>query len=144
MQDQELNSVFLFKLEMASKQFKKYKNTVFKRKGIDITSDQWILLKNIHEVEGITQTELAARSKKEAAAVTRTLDILERKNWIVRKTDPNSRRVYNLFTTVSGKKIVNKILPIALETREQAREGISGEELAVLNKLLDKIFDNLQ
>jgi len=144
MEDQNLNTVFLFKLENASKHFRKYKNRIFKQEGIDITSDQWILLKNIHESEGINQTELAIRCDKEPAAVTRTLDILERKEWVVRTPHPNSRRVYNLFTTPEGRKVIKKILPIALTMRKQARLNITESEIQVLNDLLDRISSNLK
>ena len=143
MQDQELQRVFLFKLETAAKQFRKYKNRVFKQEGIDITSDQWILLKNISEVEGINQIDLAKRSQKEAASVTRTLDILERKGWIERLTDPNSRREYNLCITEEGKAMVEKILPIALQTRAQASKGMTISQIEILNDLLDQITQNL-
>lgn len=143
MNDQELSSVFLFKLDQAGKQFRKYKNRVFRERNVDITGDQWILLKNIHEAEGINQSELAERCQKEAAAVTRTLDLLEKKGWISRQTDPNSRRMYNLFTTAEGKQTVKLVLPIALEIREQASNGIDEQELAMFNRLLDKIANNL-
>lgn len=144
MKDKELSSVFLFNLETAAKQFRKYKNRIFKEHNINITSDQWILLKNINEAEGIIQSELAVRCKKEAAAVTRTLDILEKKEWITRESDPNSRRVYNLFTTENGKKTIAQILPIALEVRSQARMNITDEELEMFNRLLNKVFTNLE
>lgn len=144
MKDTDLKDVFLFKLETTAKQFKRYKNRVFKEKDIDITSDQWILLKSIFESEGINQTELAKRCKKEAAAVTRTLDILGKKQWIVRKADPKSRRVYLLYTTASGKKRVEQLLPIALFIREQARKGLTNTELETLNALLDKLYDNMK
>lgn len=144
MRDNKLSSIFLFKLEIAAKQFRKYKNRVFREHQIDITSDQWILLKNINEAAGINQSELAIRCKKEAAAVTRTLDILEKKQWISREKDPNSRRVYKLFVTDDGQKMIAKILPIALATRAQASNGLSDEELDMLNHILDKIFTNLK
>ncbi len=143
MKDKELSSVFLFKLETTAKQFRRYKNRVFKKHNIDITSDQWILLKNINEAEGINQSELGIRCKKEAAAVTRTLDILEKKQWITREANPNSRRVYNLFTTKNGKKIIAIILPIALEIRTQARMNIADDDLTMFNRLLDEILTNL-
>lgn len=144
MNDQNINSVFLFKLELANKQFRKYKNRIFKKKGIDITSDQWVLLKNIHEVEGINQTELGKKSKKEAAAITRTLDIMERKGWIVREVNDQSRRAFNLFTTKEGKKMVKKVLPIALKVRQQASLDFSKEEMLLLDNLLNRIYQNLK
>lgn len=143
MLNEDLNSIFLFKLEVSNKQFKKYKNRIFKEKGINITGDQWILLKNIHEVEGINQTELGQRCKKEAAAITRTLDILVRKEWISREGNPENRRVFNLYTTAQGKRIVKKILPIAIKIRKQASKDFSDKEIKMLNKFLDRIYENL-
>ena len=144
MKDQALSNVFLFKLEIANKQFRKYKNRIFKQKGIDLTSDQWILLKNIIEADGINQAELGKKSKKEAAAVTRTLDIMERKGWIVRMPDPHSRRVYNLSATKEGEKLAKKVLPIALEVRKQASRGLTKKDINQLNLMLDKIYNNLE
>lgn len=144
MKDQDLRKVFLFKLETAAKQFRKYKNKIFKQEGIDITSDQWILLKNISEAEGISQIALAERCHKEAASVTRTLDILERKQWVERATNSESRRVYNLHTTEDGKELIEKILPIALRIRTQASLNMTEQEVETLNQLLDQIVENLE
>lgn len=144
MQDESLNSVFLFKLDTAAKQFRRYKTRQFKQHNIDITSEQWILLKNISEIPGIIQSDLANISKKEAAAVTRTLDIMEKKEWITRTSDPNNRRVHHLFITPKGEALIAEVLPIALAVRSQASKGISKEELQILNTLLDKIFNNLE
>ncbi len=144
MEDIHLNKVFLFKLESTTKQFRKYKNRIFKEFNINITSDQWILLKNIHENEGINQTELSNLAKKEAASVTRTLDLLEKKNWVERKVDKNSRRVFQLFCTNKGNRMVEKILPLALKARARASKGLSTEEIKILNSLLDRIYKNLE
>ena len=80
MKKQNLSNVYLFHLDKAAKQFKKLKNEIFKQRGIEITSDQWVLIKNINEAEGINQRELAKRTFKEPASVTRILDILEKFN----------------------------------------------------------------
>lgn len=142
MKDKNLNTVYLFHIENAAKQFKKYKNAQFKKHDIDITDDQWILLKSIHEVEGISQIDLANRCAKEPASVTRTLDILEKKNWINRKSIPENRRVYSLETTTEGKALVNKIIPLALEIRKQGKMGIKKKEIDQLIELLGKISKN--
>lgn len=142
MENQHLNEIYLFHLEKAYKQFKKYKNDCFKREGIDITGDQWVVLKNIHEREGINQRELAKRCYKEPASVTRILDILERKDWVERRSVENDRRTYELHTTDSGKSLVDKILPLAVEIRAKGIEGLEAEEVSRLKEMLVRVFEN--
>ncbi|MEZ4887977.1 MAG: MarR family transcriptional regulator [Chitinophagales bacterium] len=142
MEHQNLNEIYLFHLEKAYKQFKKYKNDCFKKEGIDLTGDQWVVLKSIHENEGIHQIELAKKCFKEPASVTRILDVLERKTWVERRSMPNDRRTYELYTTDSGKLLIGKILPLAVNIRAKGMEGIAAAELDNLSKMLVKIFDN--
>ncbi len=143
MDDQNLNEVYLFHLDKAAKQFKKLKNEVFKQAGIDLTGDQWILIKNIHEVEGINQRTLAKRVFKEPASITRILDILEKKQLVERRSIPNDRRTYALYTTDQGKALVQQIIPLAVNMREQGRKGLTEKEVEQLTILLKKVYDNL-
>ncbi len=142
MNNQNLNEIYLFHLEKAYKQFKKYKNDCFKREGIDLTGDQWVLLKNINESEGINQRELSKRCYKEPASVTRILDILERKGWVERRSVENDRRTYELYTTDLGKSLIDKILPLAVEIRAKGIEGLDLHEINQLKEMLIKVFDN--
>ena len=144
MANQDLKDVYLFKIETTAKQFKKYKNAILKEHDIDITSDQWILLKNINEIPGISQSELAKRCRKEPAAVTRTLDILVRKTWIKRESIPDNRRMYELYTTPNGEKMIQKILPVARKIRSRGARGMTATEMKTLGNLLDRIQSNLQ
>ncbi|MGB1241815.1 MAG: MarR family winged helix-turn-helix transcriptional regulator [Chitinophagales bacterium] len=142
MKNPNLDQIYIFHLEKAYKQFKKYKNECFKKAGIDITGDQWILLKNIHENEGINQRELAKKSFKEPASITRILDILERKTWVTRRNAANDRRTYELYTTDAGKALVVKILPIAIDIREKGMKDIAEENVTKLSQMLIQIFKN--
>lgn len=140
--NQNLEEIYIFHLDKAYKQFKKYKNGVFKKAGINITGDQWIVLKTIHEYEGLKQRELAQKTFKEPASVTRILDILEKKGWVERKNTPSDRRTYQLFTTDTGKTLVVKILPLAIKMRLKGIEGIEKDNVERLNEMLVKIFKN--
>jgi len=142
MNDEILNEVYLFKLDKAHKQFKKYKTQLFKSNGIDITSDQWVLLKTISENEGLTQRELATKSFKEPASITRTLDLMERK-MMVSRMKLDDRRSYGIYITKSGKKLIKKILPLAKKIRKKGLEGISKKKVIELNIILDRIYENL-
>ena len=142
MPNKNLDEVYIFHLEKAYKQFKKFKTDYMKKAGIDITSDQWILLKGISEQEGCSQRELAKRCFKEPASVTRILDILEKKGWVERQHVQNNRRVYELHTTKSGKALIKKMIPIAVKIRAIGVEGFSEREITKFNKVSIKMFDN--
>ena len=142
MSDLPINEVYLFHLEKAFKQFKKYKNVYFKKMGIQITDDQWILLKIISEEEGINQRELSKRSFKEPASITRILDLLEKKDLIRREC--NDRRTYGLYLTKTGKKLVRRLIPLAVKIRAQGIEGLSEREVIKLSKMLHQIFENFK
>ena len=137
-----LDEVYIFQLDKAFKQFKKYSKDRFVQEGIDLTSDQWVLLKRISEGEGINQRELAKVSFREPASVTRTLDILQKKGLILRQEGKEDRRVYELFLSEAGKKYLEKLIPIAKGIRAKGVEGISVNEVALLTRLLEKVFDN--
>lgn len=142
--DLSLEEVYVFHLEKAYKQFKKYKNDQFQKAGIDLTSDQWILIKRISEMEGISQKDLALSIYKEPASVTRILDILQKRGWIERRNIENDRRVYGLYLTQEGKLLVEKILPLARQIRAKGIEGISEEDSKKLILMLHKIFENFR
>ncbi|MBR9919243.1 MAG: MarR family transcriptional regulator [Bacteroidetes bacterium] len=142
MREKNIDEVYLFQLEKAFKQFRKYKNGIFKERGIDITSDQWILLKRIHEEEGINQTDLARKAFKEPASVTRILDIMQKKGLVERHVVADNRREYQLFTSAEGKKLVEKLLPLAREIRATGTAGFTKTEVDQLHRLLERVFYN--
>lgn len=137
-----LDEVYIFQLDKAFKQFKKYSKDCFVQEGIDLTSDQWVLLKRISEAEGINQRELARVSFREPASVTRTLDILQKKGLVLRKEGKEDRRVYELFLSEEGKVYLEKLLPIAKDIRAKGVEGISEKEVQQLTNLLEKVYEN--
>ena len=48
----------------------------FSANGIDLTVDQWLVLKKISDADGLTQIELAEAVFKDRASIKRILDLL--------------------------------------------------------------------
>jgi MarR family transcriptional regulator, organic hydroperoxide resistance regulator len=142
MKDSPLDDVFIYLIERTERQTKKFANAALKAEGIEITPEQWVLLKRISEREIINQRELAELSFKDPASVTRTLDLLE-KNGLVRREDmAGDRRAYNLFLSDAGTDLVKRITPIAQLVRAHGLRGISEDELAQFKRTLNKIYEN--
>ena len=89
-----------------------------KLKDYDVTAEQWNVLNHIYSKEGFNQKELAERCLKDRAALTRILDLLEKKELIKRESSPIDRREYLVYLTEKGKSTYNEILPVINENKK--------------------------
>lgn len=138
-----IEDVILFQIERTSKISKIYSQREFDKINFGITIDQWILLKIIEENEELSQKQLAKLSSRDPASITRTLDILEKKGFILREAIPENRRQYNVILTKTGKKFVDKNMETVISHRKKSIEGLDKDELMLLKKMLLKIQDNM-
>lgn len=139
-----IENVILFQIDKTSKVSKLYSQREFDRLGMGITVEQWILLKIIEENDGLTQKELANKSFRDPASITRTLDILNKKEFVERNPVENNRRQYSISLTATGNGFIEKYMPIINSHRAKSIDGISQEELETLNRLLGKIQSNMR
>lgn len=58
-----------------------------KESGINITAEQWSILYNLWQEEGLTQQELANRTFRDKPSVTRLINNLEKLNLVIRVND---------------------------------------------------------
>ena len=77
--DKKLEEVVYFLAERMMRRAREYSKAQFKKEKVDLTIDQWVILKRVSEEIGISQVEIASSTYKDPAAVTRILDILVRK-----------------------------------------------------------------
>jgi DNA-binding MarR family transcriptional regulator len=140
----KIDNVILFQIEQTSKISKIYSQREFDRLKMDITVEQWILLKIIHENDGISQKEIAEKSLRDPAAITRTLDILQKKSLITRNPIPNNRRQYSISLTAIGLLFIKENLKTIETHRRKSLEGFSKDEIQILSKLLLKMQENLK
>ncbi|MEL6559207.1 MAG: MarR family transcriptional regulator [Bacteroidota bacterium] len=138
-----IEDVILFQIERTSKVSKIYSQREFDKINFGITIDQWILLKIIEENEQLSQKQLAKLSSRDPASITRTLDILEKKDFIKREPIPGNRRQYNVILTKQGKQFVEDHLETVISHRKKSIEGFSTEELQQLRQMLLKIQKNM-
>lgn len=140
---QPLSEIALFVIEQTSKLAKQHSQRAFDEAGLGITVDQWVLLKVIEENEGLSQQELAEASSRDPASITRTLDILERKNLVQRLALPQNRRQYLIHLTREGRVFIQTHMQMVDALRRQSIAGFAPEELETLLQLLRRIQINM-
>jgi DNA-binding MarR family transcriptional regulator len=140
---QNIEQIILFQIDKTSKMSKNYSQNEFDKLGLDITVDQWILLKIVHENKGLSQKDLAILSHRDPASITRTIDLLEEKCLVVRKPIDGNRRRYSLDLSNEGEVFIHTNMPLINKHRKNSIKGLSNKEIEQLNTLLKKIQENL-
>jgi len=139
---EKLNSIIFYNLDKAIRTYRNYAQRQLKANGFNITIDQWLIIKAILENPGITQNEIGDLVFKDNASVTRIIELLVKSGYILRNINDKDRRKTNLEVTESGKKIIKKVQALVENNRKIALDGISDEELQIMNSALLKISKN--
>lgn len=140
--EQKLEDVLFYLIEKTNKVIRRYSQIRFIEAGIEITVDQWLVLKKISDSERITQIELAHAIFKDRASITRILDLLLKKK-LVKKNEGIDKRAYELSLTHNGQKFMEQALMIVKEVRKKGIENLSEAEQTQLRISLQKIINNL-
>lgn len=117
-------------------------NKVFREEGLEISSEQWTVLINLWEKDGISQQELSDVAGKDKTSTTRLIDALEKKNIVVRTADNNDRRKKLIYLTEKGRNLKADIIPIVLKLIEIIMTGISDSEMEIAKRVIRKMIIN--
>lgn len=116
----------------------------FKEVGLDITTEQWVLIDNLYKSNGVSQNDLASGSFKDAPTVSRIIDLLCKKEITERQRFENDRRRYKIFLTEKGKEAYEKALPKVKELRAKGWDGLTEEDYVHYFRIMENIFNNFQ
>lgn len=114
----------------------------FKNGGIDLTPEQWVIIDELHHRNGISQTELANGSFKNAPTVSRIIDLLVQKGMVERQRFENDRRRYRIFLTSQGSETFEKANPIVQDLRKKGWNKLSEEDYENFARIANQIFEN--
>jgi DNA-binding MarR family transcriptional regulator len=108
-----------------------------------VTLEQLHLLKCLPGKTGMTQKEICAVVYKSPANMTRMLDRMEAKDLVVRKDEPQDRRVCMIFLTAKGKKLVEVVEGVFESFSQHFLNGIKEKEIQTIKNGLQKMAGNL-
>ncbi len=111
----------------------------FRQNGLDLSKEQWSVLKRLHVNDGQPQNDLAFITHRDKTSMTRLVNTMESKNLVERKSDENDRRVNRIFLTDHGKEVIQKVQPIMYDLIPAVQESLSEEEIDTLITTLKKI-----
>lgn len=131
-------------LGKTSKMMNMYISDVFHKNNIEVTKQQWIVLKILNEhSEGIIQNELAFITERNKATLTRLINVMEKNDLVLRSTSESDSRKNLIYITKKGNALFLKTKPILLTSILDIQNGISIHEMDAFIKVMTKIQHNL-
>lgn len=138
-----LNQSLAYLTTQVSNRFKAQIERGFAARGLDITADQWAVLYRLYQQDGLAQHELAERLLKDKTNVARILALMEERELIERRVDPEDNRARKAYLTTYGRSLVPELIVVAQEGLQHAQRGMTDAEVQALIKALNHLLDNL-
>jgi DNA-binding MarR family transcriptional regulator len=109
----------------------------------DITLEQFVVLYNLIDQDGINQKRLSGKVDKDQATLARILDILEGRGYVVRRTTEKDRRAFLVFITDEGKHKVKNVAKRLEVVHNRIVEGIPSNKVDLFIDIVKQMNDNL-
>ncbi|MBP7769762.1 MAG: MarR family transcriptional regulator [Aliarcobacter sp.] len=138
----DMNISLGFLLNRTALASKTYFNNELKK--FDISAEQWSIIFRVVENKGLTQKELSNNTYKDQANITRSIDRLEKKEFLYRTHNEKDRRVINIFPTKKAQELVETIIPISSKHNEILLKDFNMEDQKNLIFLLNKVYKNIE
>lgn len=106
---------------------------------LKLTKDQFSILMTLLENDGINQREISEKAQLPGYAVTRSLDALEKENFIIRCKNRESRRCFSILLTEKG----HQIRPTLIDTIEKVNSVVLNNLTQEESKSLDEVLVKL-
>ncbi len=111
----------------------------------NVTVEQVMVMKMISERGGkVKQKEIENEFKIRRSTVTSAMQILEKKGYILRESDPLDSRAKTVLLTEAGKEKNLRLFSFIKERDEKVLGVLTSEEKETLNALLIKLLNNIE
>ena len=138
-----IDSSIAYLVGRTSRSIMKRLTNKFSTAGFDVSYEQWSILVHLYRKDGQTQQELANIAVKDKAAITRLLNVLEKKNIVLRIPDRTDKRSKLVYLTHRAKEFRTDLIAIVEELLKEAEQGIEPDEIIQCRATLNKIFTNM-
>ena len=104
---------------------------------------QELILLQLYEQDGMTQSELADVLCVEAPTVTKVLQRMEAAGLIERRQDSDDARVSRVYLMPKSRQLIEPLRGLWAEVEQKTIKGLSEPEVLLLRRILLQILENL-
>lgn len=142
--DYKLDDVINHRIAMLAIFMKRQILKILAENRLEITPDQWVVLYYLWEENGLSIGEIAKRSEKDFANVTRIVDKLVRMEYVTKRKSETDNRISNVFILPKGENIKLDVQNCWKQASGIALNDVSESEQKQLLEILLKIENNIQ
>lgn len=111
--------------------------------GIDLSKEQWLVLKKLSEKDGQIQNELAFITNRSKTSLTRLINTMEKKELVYRVISKEDKRINHIYLSDLGKEVFSNSLPVLKDLITELQDGISAEDIERTKRVLNRIQSNI-
>lgn len=142
--DPEYSQKFLYLLDMTNKHARKYIHACFKKMGLNLTYDQWQVLKEVALNEkDINQKLLADSLTKDDASIMRILELLCQKGYVIKEKHEDDKRFSSVKLTKKGAAFYDQHHDAIAKIHDRIFWDFTEGEIKIVESVLKKTHKNL-
>ena len=116
----------------------------FKRHGVELTPEQWVVLVRLWQHEGVTQSALAERTFRDLPTMSRILTSMEKGGLIARRRDESDGRARLVYLSERGRGLRRALVGEARSMVDELLNGIPAADVATTRRTLKRVLANLE
>ena len=130
-------------LHLTGCKLKHYIAAMLRLQDVPLTPEQFMLIDLLWNQGEMSQQELADQMQKDKNSVTKLVDAIERKGFVVRRQNPEDRRSNTLVLTEKAETLKPGAKQKGMSILDKMLEGISEDELRSFLVTLRKLNNNI-
>ena len=115
----------------------------FAQHGLELTPEQWIVLVQLWQADGQSQSDLAELTRRDKPTLSRIIDTMEKSGLVERTADARDARTRRVVLTRHGKALQPKLVPLAKGIVQRLEQGIPERDLETTHRTLRRMLENL-
>lgn len=138
-----LSKEIAVELNLTGCKLKQFLASKLKQMGVPLTPEQFMLIDLLWNHGEMSQQQLADMMHKDKNSVTKLVDAIERKGFVVRRQNKNDRRSNTLVLTEKANQLKPGAKQKGISILDQMLEGINENELRMFLETLRKLNVNM-
>lgn len=130
-------------LHLTGCKLKQYIAAMLRLQDVPLTPEQFMLIDLLWNQGEMSQQELADQMQKDKNSITKLVDAIERKGFVVRQQNPNDRRSNTIILTDKAFTLRDDAKTKGISILNKMLEGIPENELHSFLETLEKLCANM-
>lgn len=130
-------------MNLASCKLKQYTALMLKQSNLKLTPEQFLLVDLLWNQGAMSQQQLADTMQKDKNSITKLVDALEKKGFVVRQRDEKDRRSNIIVLTDKAQTLKEEAKKAGITMLDKMLDGIDEQELKSFLNTLNTMLDNM-